>query len=31
VEAAHVTITHDRTTAAAVVLLLREPPIAGKK
>jgi holo-[acyl-carrier protein] synthase len=29
VAAAHVTITHDRTTAAAVVLLLRGSPPAG--
>jgi holo-[acyl-carrier protein] synthase len=29
VGAAHVTITHDRTTAAAVVLLLRSAPAAG--
>ena len=29
VTAAHVTITHDRNTAAAVVLLLRDGPSAG--
>ena len=29
VGAAHVTITHDRRTAAAVVLLLREAPFTG--
>ena len=31
VGAAHVTITHDRTTAAAVVVLLRSAPFAGSQ